>query len=106
MEGLSILLKKSFSDHHLTGIKVSKLVKIFLLMFVDDVLIMTKADLEEWIAIKEILLLFCSISGLSINHSKTSAHYWGLSTPELQRFRDLFNFTYTDLKEGFRYLGF
>jgi hypothetical protein len=52
-------------------------------MFVDDVLIMTKADLVEWTVIQDTLLHFCSISGLSINHSKSSAHYWGLSASEL-----------------------
>jgi hypothetical protein len=29
MEGLSLLLNKSFIDHHISGIKVSKLIKIF-----------------------------------------------------------------------------
>jgi hypothetical protein len=106
MEGLSLLLNKSFIDHHISGIKVSKLIKIFLLMFVDDVLIMTKADLVEWTVIQDTLLHFCSISGLSINHSKSSAHYWGLSASELLRFKDHFTFTFIDLKEGFRYLGY
>jgi hypothetical protein len=106
MEGLSLLLNKNFIDHHITGIKVSKLIKIFLLMFVDDVLIMTKADLVEWTVIQDSLLHFCSTSGLSINHSKSSAHYWGLSDSELLRFKDHYTYTFIDLKEGFRYLGY
>lgn len=106
MEGLSLLLNKRFIENHISGIKVSKLVKIFLLMFVDDVLIMTKADLVEWTTIQDSLLHFCSVSGLSINHSKSYAHHWGLSASDLLRFKDFFTYTFIDLKEGFRYLGY
>ena len=75
MEGLSLLLSKSIIEHHISGIKVSKFIKIVHLMFVDDVLLMKKADLVEWLVIQDMLQLFCSISGLSINYSKSSVHY-------------------------------
>jgi hypothetical protein len=55
MEGLSLLLSKSISEHHITGIKVSNLIKIVHLMFVDDILLMSKADLAEWLAILDLL---------------------------------------------------
>jgi hypothetical protein len=45
MEGLSLTLKKSQEDGILTGIKVSRLIKVLHLLFVDDILIMTKASL-------------------------------------------------------------
>jgi len=48
MEGLSLSLKKSFSEGHLMGIKFSRLVKIIQLLFADDVLIMSNASLIEW----------------------------------------------------------
>jgi hypothetical protein len=83
MEGLSLLLSKSFTEHHISGIKVSKFIKIVHLMFVDDVLLMTKADLAEWLVIQDVLQLFCSVSGLSINYSKSSVHFWGLTDAEL-----------------------
>ena len=47
MEALSILLTKSFTEHKISGIKVSNLIKIVHLMFVDDVLLLSKADPEE-----------------------------------------------------------
>jgi len=47
MEGLSLALKKSQEEGLLTGIKVSRLIKVLHLLFVDDILIMTKASLEE-----------------------------------------------------------
>jgi hypothetical protein len=54
MESISLLLKKGQSEGSLTGVKVSRIVKILHLIFVDDILIMTKASLEEWMVIKSI----------------------------------------------------
>jgi hypothetical protein len=70
MESLSLLLSKSSSDHLISGIKITNLIKIVHLMFVDDVLLMSKADPEEWSVILEVLRLFSSVSGLSINPYK------------------------------------
>jgi ribonuclease HI len=106
MEGLSLLLSKSFTDHHISGIKVSNCIKIVHLMFVDDVLLLTKADLAEWLVIQDVLQLFCSVSGLSINYSKSSVHYWGLTDAELLLLKDSIPFTFINLSEGFNYLGF
>jgi hypothetical protein len=55
MEGLSLLLKKGQAEGKLTGVKVSRLIKILNLFFVDDVLIMTRASLQEWKEIDNIL---------------------------------------------------
>jgi hypothetical protein len=106
MEGLSLLLSNFFAEHHISGIKVSKLVKMVHLLFVDDVLLMSKADLSEWLIILEVLQLFCSASGLAINYSKSSVHYWGISEAELSTLERSIPFTFAHLKEGFRYLGF
>lgn len=106
MEGLSLLLFKSFSDHQFSGIKVSNFVKIFHLIFVDDVLILSKADPAEWLFILEVLQIFSSASGLTINPSKSSAHFWGLSPTELPPLQISIPYTFIDLNEGFTYLGF
>jgi len=47
MEGLSLLLKNSIEEGNLTGIKVSRLIQILHLLFVVDVIIMTRASLHE-----------------------------------------------------------
>jgi hypothetical protein len=90
MESLSILLKKSQELGNLTGVKVSRVVKILHLIFVDDVLIMTKASTEEWQLIKIILDQFCSASGLHINYSKSTIHHVGLEADNLARFKVYF----------------
>jgi hypothetical protein len=52
MEGLSKMLKNSMGRGTVTGIKVSRFIKVLHLLFVDDVLILSKASLSEW---KEII---------------------------------------------------
>jgi hypothetical protein len=62
MEGLSLLLKKIQAEGRITGIKVSRLVKILHLLFVDDVLIMTNASLLEWREISRLLKIFSPLN--------------------------------------------
>jgi hypothetical protein len=45
MEGLSLILKDSQREGKLTGIKVSRTIKILHILFVDDVIIMTNATM-------------------------------------------------------------
>jgi hypothetical protein len=75
MEGLSLLLKKIQAEGRITGIKVSRLVKILHLLFVDDVLIMTNDSQLEWREIYGLLKIFCCATGLQINWSKSTFHY-------------------------------
>jgi hypothetical protein len=106
MEGLSILLKNSFNEGSLSGIKVSRLMKILHLLFVDDVLIMSKENLQEWKDIVFIISLFCKASGLMINPTKTTVHFEGLSDTELLPFKDFMPYNFSDLSIGFSYLGY
>jgi hypothetical protein len=106
MEGLSLLLNQKLSEKLISGIKVSKFVKLLHLLFVDDVLLLSKAVLSEWLIILEVLQLFCSVSGLSINFSKSSVYHWGLLDNELLILKDAVPFTFVNLSEGFKYLGF
>jgi hypothetical protein len=106
LEGLSILLKLSQRDGIITGIKVSRLVKVLHLFFVDDIIIATKADLREWKEIKSILNLFCRASGLQINESKSTFHYSGLLAADIETFKSIFPFGYHAISLGLRYLGY
>ena len=67
MEGLSLLLKKVAVEGLISGINVSRVTKILHLLFVDDILIMSKASLAEWKQIKAIIELFCNASGLTVS---------------------------------------
>jgi hypothetical protein len=67
---------------------------------VDDVLIMTKANLQEWREIDKIISLFCKASGLMVNQSKTIVHYEGLSDVELAPFKNFLPYTFSDLSSA------
>lgn len=58
MESFSLLMKKAQVEGSLSGVKVSRIVKILHLFFVDDILIMSRATLEEWTEINSLLKLF------------------------------------------------
>jgi hypothetical protein len=106
MEGLSLLLKQSFEDGHISGIKVSNLTRILHLLFVDDVLILSKASIMEWQEINRLISLFCSASGLTVNQKKSTIHHEGISDLELISYKSFLPYTCSDLSEGFRYLGY
>jgi hypothetical protein len=101
-----LMLSKGIANQSISGIKVTQHLKIIHLMFVDDVLVMSKADPMEWRLILDILRAYCSVSGLCINSSKTIVHYWGLEDLELELLKAILPFSFVDLNSGFKYLGY
>jgi cytochrome b subunit of formate dehydrogenase len=106
MEGLSLLLKKIQREGKLMGVKVSRVVKILHLLFVDDVLIMTRASQKEWQEIDILIKLFCKASGLQVNVTKSTVLYVGLIEEEINVFKELLPYNSVDLSVGFKYLGY
>ena len=76
------------------------------LLFVDDVLIMTKSSIEEWKEINKILDGFCSATGLMINVQKSTSLHSEVQQGTLEYLKELFEYNFNDLSEGFTYLGF
>jgi hypothetical protein len=106
MEGLSLALKVSQVEGNITGIKVSRFIKVLHLLFVDDILIMTKASLPKWLEIKRILYNFCGASGLVINVHKTYFLHYGIQPSLLDIYKPFFHFNFLELASGFKYLGY
>jgi hypothetical protein len=106
MEGLSLLLKDNQKEGKLTGVKVSRSIKILHVLFVDDVIIMSNATIQEWWEIDKLLKSFCSASGLLVNESKSTMLQEGLSEHDLVPFKALFPYNFEDLDAGFKYLGY
>jgi hypothetical protein len=106
MEGLSLSLKKGQGEEKLFGIKVSRIINILHLLFMDDVLIITKASIEEWDEINKILDVFCSATSLMINVQKSNSLHSGVQQGTLEYLKELFQYNFNDLLEGFTYLGF
>jgi hypothetical protein len=55
MEGLSLALNKAKEEGSLSGIKVSRNINILMLLFIDNIMILSKASLFEWKIIQGIL---------------------------------------------------
>jgi hypothetical protein len=72
---------------------------------VDDIIIMSRATFQEWWEIDKVLKLFCSASGLKINIIKSTFHHEGLSELELDPFKSLYPYNFSELAIGFKYLG-
>ena len=72
----------------------------------DDVLIMTKSSIEEWEEINKILDGFCSATDLMINVQKSTSLHSEVQQGTLEYLKELFQYNFNDLSEGFTYLGF
>jgi len=101
MEGLILSLKKGQAKGKLIGVKVSRLIKILHLLFVDDVFIMSKASIEEWNVVDEILNVFCRATDLVLNLQKSTFHYFGIQQKVIYCFKVIFAYKFPDLSEGF-----
>jgi hypothetical protein len=106
MEGLSLAIKKSQEEGLVSGIKVTRLIRILHLLFVDDILIMTKASVTEWMEIQNLLAIFCSATGLLINAHKTSFYQFGVQQQVLDSLKEIFHYSINNLTDGFKYLGY
>jgi hypothetical protein len=106
MESLSLLIKSRQRDGSLIGIEVSRLTKILHLLFVDDILILTHALVQEWTVVMELIIVFFMESGLKVNPTKSMMHYLGLLEMKLDVFKICIPYSFSDLTEGFKYLGY
>ena len=88
------MLKKAEDEGKLSGVKVSRIVKILHFFFVDDVIIMTKATIDEWIEIKKILLIFFSASRLLIKWTMSIFYYDGIEGDTLGNLKDIFPYNF------------
>jgi len=106
MEGLSLLLKKGQAEGKLSRVKVSRIVKILHLFYVDNVLIMRKASIQELKEINDLLKIFYSALGMKVNLTKSTFHFSVIQGEFLEKFKEAFPYNFVDLLEGFRYLRY
>lgn len=78
-EGLSILLNKATEENSISGLMFTRRSpKLSHLLFVDDTMILTKADDGEAYEVLSILNLYSWISGQRINSAKSSIIFGGV----------------------------
>jgi len=87
MEGLSLMLKQALSNGTISGVNTSRLLKIILLLFADDILIMNKARASYWEEIASVISSSCRASGLVINPLKYSLHHSGIKDTYLNSYK-------------------
>jgi hypothetical protein len=98
--------KKNQSEGKLSIIKVSRMINILHLLFVDDLLIMSRASIPKWQKINKILNAFCCAMGLMINVQKSTFLHYDVHQGTLDALKVLFHFNFMNLSDGFKYLGF
>jgi len=74
--------------------------------FVDDVLIISKASLEEWMAIVGIIYVFCKAMGLEVNSQKYFLYTFGVQQEVVDTFKVFPPYNFAELVDGLNYLGF
>ena len=106
IEGLSLLIEDAKRNGKIKGIKISHLLSLSHLLFVDDVILFGLGSVEEWVAFKTILDIFCEASGMSINANKSCFLQNNLSMDTIHRITDILPFRVDDIRKGFGYLGY
>jgi hypothetical protein len=106
MEGLSLALKKMQEEGLVTGIKVTRLLWVLHLLFVDDILIMTNDSVNEWSEIHRLLVIFFNAIGLMITPHKSSFYQFGVQSVVLDAINSFIPFEVNHIASGFKYLGY
>lgn len=104
-EGLSIIIHSARREGVIKGIKVTKLIRITHLLFLDDVILFGEGTKKEWQAYKAIMDIFCKATSMLISESKSTILVNELEEGDIGRIRALFPFDIKDLNSGIKYLG-
>ena len=80
---------------------MSKFTRILHLLFVDDVLIISKVNITEWKVITRLINSFCRAFGMTVNQQKSSIHGEGIPDGELNSFKAILPYTFNELSVGF-----
>jgi len=75
VEGFGRMLRRAQKKGHFSSIKITKGISITHLFFVDDVVIVGKGSLGDWIKLKLLLSLFCLALGIEVNYEKSCFLY-------------------------------
>eukprot|EP00253_Pinus_taeda_P035221 PITA_35221 len=106
MEGLSRVISSARERHHLSGIKISDNLFLTHLLFVDDILIFLNGSVGDSTTLHNSIHLFQQATGMLINNNKSTITIFGCSVHESTFATQRFPFTYLELVDGIKYLGF
>jgi hypothetical protein len=105
-EGLNRAISHAKSAGTFSGIKISPVLFLTHLLFVDDVLIFSGGSRREVEVLRNILSLFSKATGMQINDRKSSLSTYLLTEEEEQAHNLFFPYERKTLDDGIKYLGF
>jgi len=105
-EGLNRAISQAKSVGTFSGIKISHVLYLTHLLFVDDVLIFSGGFIREAEVLRNVLSLFSKARGMQINDRKSSLSTHLLSEEEDKSPRLIFPFENKSIDDGLKYLGF
>ena len=88
------------------GIKISSILALIHLLFVDDVVLFGVGTLKEWWAFDVILALWSSASSMCISVEKSSFMFSEVEDEVLNNISEIMPFKMDPIMVGFRYLGY
>ena len=88
------------------GIKISPLLALTHLFFVDDVILLGSGTLSEWMAFDVILSTFCKASGMCISLEKSSFLFSNLDVDVGTDIARFMPYKMDPITIGFKYLGY
>jgi hypothetical protein len=105
-EALSLLIKEARSKGLLRGIAVSESESITHLLFVDDIFCCLHDSQRNLSALKDLLNLFCSATGMKINMEKSCLLLHHCENEEEASIANTFPAQRKNFSDGLKYLGF
>ena len=106
IEGLSLLIEDAQKNGRIWGIKISSILALIDLLFVDDVVLFGTSTLAEWMAFDVIMDMFCFASGMYIGIVKSSFLFNEMDEGVLNRILHFLPYKVDLIHVGFKYLGY
>ena len=106
IDALSLLIIDAREKGFIRGIKISSILALTHLLFVDDVILLGSGTLLEWIAFDVILSTFCKASGMSISVDKSCFLYNNVDVGILGDIGRVIPYKMEPIVIGFKYLGY
>lgn len=103
MECFSVLLEKEVQEGNISLIPKCKCINLCHLIFADDLMIFSRADMVSLAIIDRVLNTFAEMSGLQVNKDKSTQMFAGVTDNEIQVLRRILHFNMGKLP--MRYLG-
>ena len=106
VEGLSLLIHNEKRMGRIKGIRLSSILSITHILFVDDVVLFGHGSCAEWLQFRHIVDLFCAATCMASSCDKSAFLYHNIASGLLDQIRAVFPYKMEPIHTDFRYLGY